>query len=360
MNCKLNSRELTSVLINLLTVKMLFTYPRYLVERMENGAWLSIVLWGIVALGIFWLTQYVYLKTERMTILMQAELLGGKVLKAVTGISIIILMMFNIAPMVRAFPEAIKTVLLQNTSMLVIISILATGVAIGARFGIEPLARVAAIFLPIASAFIVFFFVTLIPYYKISNLFPFSLTKVTIGGTSALSVFADVFVLNLLLPYVKDMKTVRKSGFAALILSGIAGFLIVLAYCLTYLYPASARFIVPMYQLARNLRIGTYFQRLESIFEFIWSISIFIYTSVYVFVMCDVFRQSFSLKHYRPLVFPILMVLLRLVFWESGYIEAQRSNFVNSGFFYPIFYVLPLIFGLLTLIKMRKERGREG
>ena len=359
MNYKLNSRELTSVLINLLTVKMLFTYPRYLVERMENGAWISVAVWGIVALGIFWLTQYVYLKTERTTILMQAEMLGGKLLKAVTGTLVIVLLMFNIAPMVRAFPEAIKTALLQNTSMLIIITVLATGVAIGARYGIEPLARVAAIFLPIACAFVIFFFITLIPYYKITNLFPISAIKVTVGGTSALSVFADIFVLNLLLPYAKDMNTVKKSGFAALIISGIAGILIVLAYCLTYLYPLTARFIVPMYQLARNLRIGTYFQRLESIFEFIWSISIFIYTSIYVFVMCDVFRQSFNLKHYRPLVFPILMILLRLVFWESGYIEAQRSNFVNSGFFYPIFYILPLLFGLLTLVKMRRRKGRE-
>lgn len=359
MNCKLNSRELTSVLINLITVKMLFTYPRYLVERMENGAWISVALWGAVALGIYWLTQYVYLKTERTTILMQAEILGGKVLKGIVGIAVIALMMLNIAPMVRAFPEAIKTVLLQNTSMLTIITILAVGVAIGARFGIEPLARVAAIFLPVACAFIVFFFITLIPHYKVTNLFPLSIFKATAGGTSALSVFSDIFVMNLLLPYAKDMSTVRKSGMTAIIIGAVASFLIVLAYCLTYLYPVSARFIVPMYQLARNLRIGTYFQRLESIFEFVWSISIFIYTSVYIFVMCDVFRQSFSLKHYRPLVFPILMILLRLAFWESGYIEAQRSNFVNSAIFYPAFYILPLLFGLLTLIKLRKRRGRE-
>lgn len=355
MNCKLNSRELTSVLINLITVKMLFTYPRYLVERMENGAWIAVAVWGIVALGIYWLTQYVYLKTERTTILMQAEILGGKPFKRIVGVAVVILIMLNIAPMVRAFPEAIKTVLLQNTSMLAIITILAVGVSVGARFGIEPLARVAAVFLPIACTFILFFFITLIPHYRLSNLFPISPLGVTAGGTSALSVFADIFVMNLLLPYAKDMKTVRRSGITALIIGGIAGFLIVLAYSLTYLYPVSAKFIVPVYQLARNLRIGTYFQRLESIFEFVWSISIFIYTSVYIFVMCDALRQSFNLRHYRPLVFPVMIILLRLAFWESGYIEAQRSNFVNSAIFYPVFYILPLLFGLLTLIKMRRK-----
>lgn len=356
MNCKLNTRELSSVLINLITVKMLFTYPRYLVERLENGAWIAVGVWGIVAVGIFLLTEHLYLKTGKISVLSQAEVIGGRLFKAVTGAGVICLMMLNIAPMVRAFPEAIKTALLQDTSMLTIVTILSVGVFVGASFGIEPLSRVASIFLPIACAFFVFFFLTLMPHYKITNLFPFSIGKVTLGGGSALSVYADIFVLNLLLPYAKDIKAVKKSGLTALLVGGVVGFLILFAYCLTYLYPLSAKFIVPMYQLARNLKIGTYFQRFESIFEFIWSISIFIYTSVYIFIMCDTFRQSFGLRAYRPLVFPILMILLRLVFWESGYIQAQRSNFVNSGIFYPILYIIPLLYGFLTLIKSRGER----
>lgn len=358
MKYKLKSREMTSILINLITVKMLFTYPRYIVERCLNGGWLSVIIYLAVAYGVFYITQMLYLRTGRTSIINQAEVIGGKPLKIITGIFTVTLLMLNIAPMVRAFPEAIKTALLQNTPMLVIIAFLTVGVVVGAQFGIEALGRTASVFLPIAGVFLLAFFIMLAPHYEITNLFPFFFADIFIKGASSLSVFADIFVLSLLQPYAEDMTAIKKSGLTALIISGGVGFLIVLAYCLVYPYPVSAKFIVPLYQLTRLVKIGTYFQRLEAIFEFIWSISILIYTSIYLFIMSDTLKQSFGLRHHKPLVFPLFIILLRLVFWEESYTEAIRSNYVNSAVLYPIFYILPLFFGLIYLAK-RKRSGNS-
>ena len=358
MKYKLKSREMTSILINLITVKMLFTYPRYIVERCLNGAWLAVAVYLLVAIGVFCLTQKLYLNNERTSILTQAEYIGGKPLKIIIGIFVITLLMLNIAPMIRAFPEAIKTALLQNTPMLVIVALLAIAVAVGAQFGIEALGRTASVFLPVAGIFILGFFIMLAPHYELTNIFPFSYKDIFVRGASSLSIFSDIFVLCLLQPYAEDMTAVRKSGITALIIGGITGFLIVLAYCLVYPYPVSSRFIVPMYQLTRLVKIGTYFQRLEAVFEFVWSISILIYTSIYLFIMSDTFKQSFGLRHHKPLAFPLLIILLRLVFWEESYTEALRSNYVNSAVLYPIFYILPLLVGLIYLAK-RKRSGSK-
>ncbi len=351
----IKSREVTSILVVLLTVKMLFTYPRYLVERCLNGAWISVIIYGAAAVGIFYVTQKLYLKTGKLSIISQAEAIGGKIFRGIVGIAAVTLMMLTIAPMVRAFPEAIKTVLLQNTNMLVIVAILAVGTAAGAWLGIEALGRVAAIFLPIAAFFILAFAVLLVPHFDITNLFPYSLYDVSIGNTSSFSLFSDIFVLNFLLPYISDMNTVKKSGIFALIISCVTGTLIVFAYCLVYPYPASGSFIVPIYQLARMVKIGTYFQRLESVFEFVWSISILIYCSLYLCVMCDIFKRSFDLSDYKPLILPVLVILLRLVFWEESYTGALRSDFVASNIMYPFMYGLPLLIGGLYL---RKRGGK--
>ncbi|MEE0943847.1 MAG: endospore germination permease [Clostridia bacterium] len=358
MKYKLKSREMTSILINLITVKMLFTYPRYIVERCLNGAWLSVIIFLIVAFGIFYLTQILYLKNERTSIITQAEFIGGKPLRIILGVFIITLLMLNIAPMVRAFPEAIKTALLQNTQMLVIVALLAIGVAIGAQFGIEALGRTASVFLPVAGIFILGFFIMLAPHYELTNIFPFSYKDVLVRGASSLSIFADIFVLSILQPYAEDMTAVKKSGITALLIGGITGVLIVLAYCLVYPYPVSSRFIVPMYQLTRLVKIGTYFQRLEAIFEFVWSISILIYTSIYLFIMSDTFKQCFGLRHHKPLVFPLLVILLRLVFWEESYTEALRSNYVNSAVLYPVLYILPLLIGIIYIVKRKRSGTR--
>lgn len=360
MKISLKSRELSSIMVNLIVVKMLFTYPRYLVERCQNGAWISVAVYGAVAIGIYYLTQYLYMKTGRKTILEQAQALGGRLFRALTAIILIAVLIMDTAPMVRAFPEAIKTALLQNTQMLDITVILTIGVVFGAYNGIGALGRVSSIFLPVAGISILGFFVILGQFYKLNNIFPLAINQSLTNGVSSLSIYSDIIVVNFLLPYIDDMKTVKRAGLAALVIGVLSSFFITLAYCLVYPFPSSARFISPIYQLARIVKIGTYFQRLEAIFEFVWSISIFLYTSVYLFIMCDIFRFGFGLKHYKPLVFPMMLILLRFVYWEEGYNKTLISNYVVTAVLYPVLYALPLIYGLFYLIKLRrKEKLRQ-
>ncbi len=354
MKCRLKSREVTSLLVNLIAVKMLFTYPRYIVERCQNGAWISVAVFSAAAVLIYFITQIVYFKTGRTSILSQAEAIGGKWFRMITGVVIILILMINIAPIVRAFPEAIKTALLQNTIMIEITFILSVAVVFGAYSGIAALGRISSIFLPIAGVFLLAFFITLTPFYKVNNLFPLAVKQNLTQGASALSIFSDIIVINLLLPYIDDMKTVKKSGFTAIIIAAIASFVIVLAYCLVYPYPSSTTFIVPMYQLARVVKIGTYFQRLEAVFEFVWSIAIFLYLSVYLFILCDVFRRSFGLKHYKPFIIPMLAILTRIVFWEQSYTAALEDNFYITVLLYPIIYTIPLVYGLIYMLKRHK------
>ncbi len=354
----LKSRDISSVMINLITVKFLFTYPRFMIERCENGAWISVLVYGIAALAIFFITGILYRRCEKLSILTQAEYIGGKLLKVITGVFVIMLFMFNIAPMVRAFPEAIKTALLQNSPMLFITLILSFGVIVGVYYGIEALSKLASLFLPVAALFVLVFAVLLVPEFDANNLFPMSVKKALTEGTTSLSVFSDILVLNFLLMYCENTDVAVKAGIKAIITGIIAGVGVTFVYCLIYPYPSSSRFIVPLYQMSRIVAVGTYFQRLEAVFEFVWSISIFLYTAVYLFVMCDIFRQSFNLKDYRPLAVPMLLILLMLVFREESYVKTLRANFVSSMILFPLFFALPLIYGGLFLIKKKRREGR--
>ena len=356
---KLTSRDLSSIMINLIAAKMLFTYPRYLVERCENAAWIPILVFGVIAFGIYYITQWLYTKTGRTSILSQAEALGGKWLKIFVGVVLIVILFADISPMIRACPEAIKTALLQNTKMLVIVFVLVIGIFVGTYNGIEALGKASALFLPVAGIFMLGFFLMLIPAYNVNNLFPISISNSVKNGTSVLSVFSDIIVINILLPYCEDSGTMKKAGLSSIVIGGIVGFLITFAYCMVYPYPISERFIVPMYQLARMVNIGTFFQRLEAAFEFVWTISSMFYASVYLFVLCDIFRKCFNLKNYRPLIFPMLIILIRVVFIRENYSETLKDAFNNMTLIYPILYLLPLVIGFAYLIKINKKERRK-
>lgn len=356
MNNTIKSREFASILVTLICVKMLFTYPRLIMEKCENGAWLSVLVWGLAAAGVYYLTQKMYLKTGCISILAQSEAIGGKPLKMLTGLAVMVLLIANMAPLVRAFPEAIKTALLQKSSMAVISTLLTVGVVVGAYNGVCALGRVASIFLPVAAAFILGFFVILIPFYDVNNLFPAAVAKNLTAGSASLSVFSDIFAANLLLPYISGSRCVKSAGLYAVFISIISSAAILLAYCLTYPYPASTSFIVPMYQLARVVKIGVYFQRLESIFEFVWSLAIFLYTSVYLFLICDVFRRSFDFREYRPFVIPAVQILMYFVFREGSYVHAFGAAGIAADGLFTIYFALPLVFGVIYALKTRNKK----
>lgn len=350
---KIKNREFTSILITLICVKMLFTYPRFLVEEGENGAWIAVLVWGGLAAAIYYVTQRLYLKTGCISILSQCEAIGGKWLKAAMGILVLVILTANIAPVIRAFPEAIKTALLQKTSMEVIAVLLTVGVVIGAYCGICALGRTAALFLPVAALFILGFFIILVPHCGFNNLFPTALVK-NLTNSDALSVYSDIFAVNLLLPYADNSKCVTRTAFLAIVISVAASGAILLAYCLSYSYPASKSFFVPMYQLARLVKIGVYFQRLESVFEFVWSIAIFIYTSVYLFLICDVFRRSFGFGEYKPFIIPAVQILMFFVFRGESYVTAFSAPRTVCGGLFALLYILPLAVGGIYLRRMRK------
>ena len=351
--------ELCAVLINLIVAKMLFNYPRYLIQRCGNNAWMAVLIYGAAGVLIYYLTQLIYARSGKMSVLSHAEAIGGRWLKIATGHVLSFFILINCAPVIRACPEAVKTALLQNTKMVIIVFVLSVGVVIGTYNGIEALGRATAFFVPCAGIILIGFLLMLIPHCNINNLFPISPKEALTGGSAALSIFSDIIVINLLLPYCKDMKTFKKGGMYGVIIAYAASFAITFMYCLVYPYPASERFIVPMYQLARLVSIGTYFQRLEAIFEFVWTLSNLFYTAVYLFVLCDIFRQSYDLAEFKPLIVPMMLIVLRVAFRNETYSEALRENFSKIMYVYPGLYLIAPAMALVYIIKEERRKKSE-
>ena len=150
-----------------------------------------------------------------------------------------------------------------------------------------------------------------------------------------------------------------KSGYRAIILGGIVGLVITLSYTLTFPYPTSTEFVTPMYMMSRMLRIGRYFQRMEAFFEFIWSIALLLYASLYLFAICHVWQKCFDLRYYRPVIFPIvtLMVLLPLI--PASVIKPYSSGSIWQWIIYALAFFLPVTGGVLYRMKERRDTKHE-
>lgn len=348
----LEKKQVICILVNLVCMKMIMSFSRIIVQTTGNAAWLNIIYVTLVSLLIFYIVTKCY-SSDYGNFLTAAEKIGGKWLRRITGIVFALFFIMNISFTVRSYPETVKTVLLTETRMGIIVMMYMITAAIGAYLGIESNARIQAIFMPVAGVILVGFFLLSIPYWEINNIMPIlgnGALPLFRKGIMFVSIFSDIFVLNFLMPYMKTKRDIKNSGFSSIIISGIVLFFLMGTYNMIYPYPVSADFILPIYQISRIVKFGNFFQRWEAFFQFIWSIGMYLYTSLYIAVIAKVIADAFDLKFSKPLVFPVAVITASAAFM----INIKNSLLIMQARVYTvtlIIFCVPILYGIILKIK---------
>lgn len=335
------------LLTNAISVKLFLTFPRNMVNTSGSAAWIQCIYVSLAALLIFVGTYKLYAKCNGADIVDLAQYIVGKPMKIAVGLTLCAVLTANIAMTVRLFPESVKIYLLPNTPTEFILLFLAIAAAVGAYCEIEALSRLHAIIIPVSAVIMCLFFLLVLPNCRAENLTPILGTgayNIFVRGFDRISVFSDILLLNLLLPCCDSQKTAVKCGFWAIVSGGAFALVITLLYAMAYPYPVSKYFIMPVYQLMRLVRVGDFFQRAESVFEFIWSISTMLYISVYICVICMVWQKIFDLKYRKPLIAPVTIIIFAIAFIPSS-TDALLSgeNSVKSIMCLTAFLLVPLL-----------------
>ncbi len=353
-NFSIEKKELTCILINVISAKMLFSYPRNLVLNAGNAAWIQTVFVSLVSLGIFWIVINLYKKAQMKSIIELSSDIGGKPLKIIVGIILFVTLLFNSSLTMRMLPETIKTVLLPMTPMRLIILIMALAISFGAYMGIFSIARIHSIFIPVSGIFLALFFILLVHNTDITNLFPVlgeGTYNIFLDGLPSVSIFSDIIVLFILLPLCQNFEGAKSAGRTALIISTVINVLIVLFYNLLYSFPASNEFMLPVYQMSRLIKIGDFFQRLEAFFSFIWAFDILLYSSLYLFCLARIWQETFNLKFYKPLILPISALMSAVSFLPSSTAKIVGMQNLSSLVSIPVSFLLPAGIVLLFIKK---------
>jgi spore germination protein (amino acid permease) len=341
----LPNKYFAALVINAIFVKVLLGFPKTVVENSANAAWIQVIYNVIIALLFFYALTRLY--NRKKNIIQVAELNGGKPLKIIAGIAVTAVLMINLIPIIRLYPETVKIVLLKETNTEIIVIVMAAAAAIAASFGLEAIARIHKIFLPIAAAIFVGFLLLLIPEYKTENIMPIlgnGARSIFLKGFNSMSLFSDLIILNLLIPYTENLDTVRRYGRYAIIISGAAAVLVTAAFCLTYSYPSSKDFLVPVYQMSRLVNLSSFFSRFEAFFEFVWSILILLYTALYLYMICYTIQLTLSLRYLNALILPVTIIVFVMSLIPESIMQMMKlSRFLGHISYIPAF-ALMLIF----------------
>lgn len=356
---QINSRQLTLLMSNLLITKMTFSFPRYLFKACGNAAWLQAIYMSLFAYILFAISIAFFKYTGNKSIIQLAEIVGKTPLKIIVTLIVAFIIIVHTATEMRTFLESAKIILLPRTKIEYILLFFAITVSLGVLCGINSLATVNALFFPFCLFFLCALVVFLVPSYNINNIFPVfgnGVSKIFLNGLLDMHCFSDLLALNLLLPYIGDIKTVKKSGIRAILISAAALVLICLSYGLTYPYPYSKEFLLIPYQLSRMIKAGEYFQRFEALFEFVWTLTHLLYSAIYIYILCDVLKNSLKLRSAKTLVPSVVALISLLSFLPSSIIGFLNTSSRLKIYIAPFALLMPIVIPLLYRLKGGENR----
>lgn len=351
----LTKNQLANLMVSMVLIRLYLSLPRDMFVYAGNAAWILVIYITLIATLLFYINTKVYKNNE--SILEIAERTGGRLFKIIVGILSMALILLKTTGHIKLFIESIQIVLLQNSATELIVIFLSVAMIFGAYAGIESLAIISGLFLPVVITVLIGFLIFLIPNFNFLNILPIfgaGLKNIFFDGMRIVYLFGDLFILNFLLPYCKNEDVLKKSGYKAIVMNGIIFFIFMIVYAGVVPYPVSSEYIIPIFHLTRIVEIGDFFGRLEAFFEFIWAISFFIYGAINIWVLSIIWQKTFNLKYHEPLIIPMSFFSIALGFLQP---DIQKIINTNSYFAWIVIvfaFFIPIIFGILSNIKSKK------
>ncbi len=357
--------EAVALTSNLICTKVFLYFNRLTVEDAGNAGWLMAIFICAVAVALYSLQIWLYKKFEGKDILDIAEIAGGKILKAITGFTLGGLLFLLAAITIRKFSEDIKTVSLPTSPLSYVMVFFMAGIVIAGFLGVESIVRHSAIVIPVVVAGYIVILLGIMPKIDVTNLFPIfgtGVKNVLLKGFYRTSIFAELLVLFMLPPFLGGYEDVKNIGYVSV---GLCSFFLItgsLVYILVFPYPSSLEPFLPVFNMARLIGLGRFFQRIESLFVFIWVMSALMYLSAVFFFATYTVSKAAGLKYIRPMIIPFAIILFSTAFLPADLISVIKveSGFVNTWGWAVTFVFTGLIFLWARIVEhgRRENRGK--
>ena len=355
-------------LVTLYTVgSTILVVPGSMAANSKQDAWIAAIIGVGAGLLLVWLYSAVGNYFPNQNLIELNETLLGKWLGKTVSLVFIFFTLTSCSQVVFYLGNFLLSEVMPETPMIWIHILFMIVVVMGVRLGIESLARCAEILFPFFLILFIILTLSTFPQIKANNIQPVLETGMKPIVWSAL-VFLSIASLTLIAllvvfpVYVNNWKEMRKAFFIG---HFIGGFIMVMIITLSIFVLGpfhTARYLYPSYELARRATIGNFLERIEAILEVMWLFSLYIKTSLYFYATVLGLGQIFKLKDYRPLTFPIgMMIVILSVSVYPNFAYQQKWDtltwvpyILTIGFFYPVLLLGVAIFRKNHLARVKK------
>jgi len=347
---KISPLQGAMLLITTITSTAIILLPGAIAGR---DAWLASLVGLAVGLAVAVIISFLGQRFPGKTIIEYTEILLGKFIGKAVSALFLTFFIYLAALTLWDFGVFISNSLLVGTPM-VAINIIGILVAVyTARYGLEVIARVNQIFLPliiisvVAASTIIF----TMPNTNLSNVLPVleNGIKPLLAGTAKVADWlGEAIVLGMVIPFLHPKKNAQSVAMMGVLISSIILTLVSLVVVATFGANSPTLFF-PFYSTVLLIEISRVL-RLDVVITTIWIIGAFIKISFLLYIIAHGTAQWFKLDKHNFLILPLAVIILSLsLIILHSVTEYENISLQISGYLLFISLMLPA-FLLLTAV----------
>ncbi|GLG01324.1 putative spore germination protein YfkT [Alicyclobacillus hesperidum subsp. aegles] len=324
-NAKVPGSEMTAMLIIFVSTNAFLTYPRYISLSGYEAAWMEPVFSGVLTLILFFLVEQLLRRYfKNLDIVEVSKEVFGRFGAILIALVFSLYFLCSTAAVMREFTENVVSTVLPSTPILIVGAVFMFAVGYIVYGGIEGICRTAFIFLPILLVGLVAVCLMTVNWWRPYMLLPLWGTgpeQVLRGSLQYSSIFANVLLLTIIYPHVHDTSKMRRIGFVSIVVSTLLLVGLMLTYHMVFPAAETGKTSFALYRLARMIHLGPFFQRLESIFIFLWVTAATVRMAVTLWGCSYLLGKAFGWPTYRPAVPALVLLSFSLGMWPENWIQ---------------------------------------
>lgn len=340
-----------------LTAKVFLDAPGILIQTGGPAAWQVALIMTAASLLLFLPTAALARRFPGQGLAEISERAAGPVLGTLIVLAVVTWLICVVASTLRNFAETLIITILPDTPPSVLVSLLALCILFASYRGVEPLVRTNLILFVLIAAGLFVVLAFSLPRADAALVYPFwghGIEHTVTGGIWWAGLSAEAVALLVLGYAFRDPHALKRSGVLGILLFGLTATVSVAVLVMIFGSPEAAQLPMPFYTLARLVYLGRFLQRTEAVIVMFWCFAAIIRMTGLFHAATVATAGVLKLNYYRPLVFPMAVVVVSVALLPQDYLQVLRFD---RDWLRPAGLVTFLVPLLLLILAMVRRKG---
>ena len=356
---KISPFEMALIMYATVVATAILYIPFITAQYAKRDLWLSPIWASLSGFLIVFIMIRLYKLYPKKTLIEYSELIVGRAFGKIIGFIYLFFLLHDTAIAFREYGEFVESAFLHKTPMIIVTGSIALTCAFAVHGGLEVIGRCSLIFLPIVVILYITIYLLLIPDLSIKNILPImehGLLPSVKGSLAPHAWLSQFSLMTFLLPFLSNEKAGMKWGMLSVVACVMTMVFINLGNL--FLFGGIITTIqFPVFEAARYISVGSFFEHVESIVIAVWVLGGFVQLSAFFYMLVLGTSQWLKLPSYKPIILPLCFLIVLFSIWSASSLQEMIKSMGTTTPFYFFTVQLLIPFFLLCIALLRKKVG---